>query len=137
MKSVKDLLKISLDRITHPIITKMNTPDTKYGKHGRVWMLKKNGVWSLKNHKDIKKVTPDDMFKSGDSIVLNDVKSITFGHLLDGNYDFDSYDSWDNICYVKASNTSGAMTYAITLNDLYKDNITIDDLLRGYRKNKK
>jgi len=109
---------MNLDRIFHPDITKLNTPDTKYDRYGRVYLVKKKGLWNLKNHKDCKKATPDNLFKSGDVLKLVGAASLLSKSKLDGDFFFDSYDSWDNTCYVSKTKT-GSMTWHVSLKDIY------------------
>jgi hypothetical protein len=98
---------MNLDRIIHPLVDIPNTDDTTYDKWGRVSEVRKNGLWNLKNHKDLKNNTPDGdlkdldnlpMFMKGDLVHVN-CKSL-YGSVVDGDVLFDSYDTWDNTCYI-------------------------------------
>lgn len=78
--------------------------------------------------KDCKKQTPDYMqgnkkkgkpqvgFRVGDEIYVKG-KSLVNKKKLNGVFIFDSYDSYDNSCYVS---DRSLMTYNVTLNDLIK-----------------
>lgn len=57
----------------------------------------------FKGAKDCKKTTPDQAYKTGDVVrLLFDVKSYGFGYdVPKGDYIFDSFDSYDNTCFIK------------------------------------
>ena len=118
---------MDLKRIIHPLVSVANTDDTTYDKYGRVDMTKKNGLWVFPNwvNKDLKNSTPDGdpknldnlpMFTKGDLVYVN-VKKSLYGTDLDGNYFFDSYDSWDNTCYI-SKDKSGSVCKWVLLSDI-------------------
>ena len=117
--ALKKIEIVNKDRIIHPLKHVPDTDDTKHDKYGRVSTFRdKNGVWQLKIHKDLKKATPDNVWKKGDSVILDGVVSIGANKKpLHGEFVFDSYDAWNNTCYV-ATNASHSMTYNILLTDL-------------------
>lgn len=68
----------------------------------------RNGVLytKFKSDTDCKNKTPDNKFKKGDIVRLFfNTKSRGMGYKLSkGDYIFDSYDSYDNTCYIKVIN---------------------------------
>ena len=117
---------MDLKRIIHPLVTVANTEDTTYDKYGRVDMVKKNGVWGFPNwvNKDLKNSTPDGdpknldnlpMFCKGD--LVSAVGKGLYGTPLDGDYYFDSYDKWDNTCFI-SKDKSGSICKWVLLSDI-------------------
>lgn len=109
---------MSLDPIIHPHVSTPDTDDTKYDKYGRVAYTKSNGVWNIKMHKDLKKTTPDNSFSKGMEVVVDNKKSL-YGIPVNGTFLFDSYDAWDNTCFI-STDKSGAKCYWMSLNDIKK-----------------
>jgi hypothetical protein len=52
------------------------------------------------NPKDCKNSMPCGTFKKKDVVYLDNVKSLVNGTILNGHYYFDTWDSYDNTCYV-------------------------------------
>ena len=77
--------------------------------------------------KDCKKTTPDFVnenkakgieqvgFQAKDIVLLYNVKSLVNGTKLNGEFTFDTYDKYDNTCYVTQN---GGITYNVLLSDL-------------------
>lgn len=133
-----------LKRIIHTLVHIPNTDDTKYDKYGRISDVKKNGVWNLKNYKDLKNSTPDGDTKNiknlpsyckGD-IVNVLVDKCLYNHDISGNYYFDSYDKWDNTCFI-SKNDDGLMCINVLLSDivLIDRNDTIKIMILNAKKN--
>jgi hypothetical protein len=77
--------------------------------------------------KDCKNTMPCGTFKKGDIVYLDNVKSLVFGTVLDGHYYFDTWDSYDNTCYVsKLKPPKKAHMSSLTWNVLLTDiNLTV------------
>lgn len=65
--------------------------------------------------KDLKKVTPDNKFKSKDVVYVNCL-SLIQDIKLEGDFIFDSYDSYDNTAFIYKQ--FPGMTYKVLLSDL-------------------
>ena len=50
--------------------------------------------------KQCKNSLPDMPFTKKDVVYLDNIKSLVNGTVLDGHYYFDTYDTYDNTCYV-------------------------------------
>jgi len=118
---------MDLEKIYHPLVHVPDTEDTTYDEYGRVSMVKKNGLWNLKAHKDLKNHTPDGdpknennlpSFRRGD-LVKAKCTSL-YGVKLDCVLYFDCYDSWDNTCFV-SHDPKGAICYNVKLTDIIMD----------------
>jgi len=73
--------------------------------------------------KQCKKKTPDGAFKIKDSVrLLFDTKSLGLGYDVPaGDYVFDSYDAYDNTCFVvKKMNTALHVNYNVCLDQIKK-----------------
>lgn len=108
---------MNLNRIIHPIVNIPDTDETQYDQYGRVAYFKKDGKWQLKTHKDLKKTTHIDLprFTKGD-LVKVDGKSL-YGVPVKGEFIFDSWDSWDNTCFI-STDKSGSMCYWMSLTEI-------------------
>jgi len=77
--------------------------------------------------KDCKKTTPDfiapnkdkgitqEGFQMGDTVAITDVVSLVNKKVLNGEFKLDSYDKYDNTCYVLGV---GTMTWNVLLSDI-------------------
>lgn len=115
---------MDLKRIIHPIVTVADTDDTKYDKFGRVSEVRKDGKWNLKMHKDLKNATPDGDPKNLDNLPMfckGDLVSAKctslYGVPLDGDFFFDSYDKWDNTCFI-SKRKDGNICNNVLLSDI-------------------
>jgi hypothetical protein len=65
--------------------------------------------------KDLKKQTPCGCFKAKDKVYIENSKSVINGAPLSGIFIFDSYDSYDNTCFII---DQSLMTYKVLYSDL-------------------